>query len=297
MAEILPDSTKKLLQYILNGITISESKEEISQIAYLLMSQVFNLDRAEIIVDRSLNMTAKEKKKLDESISRINDNEPIQYILGEADFHGRTFTVNPSVLIPRNETEELVALIIKENKEKKSKFLDIGTGSGCIAITLAKELKGSKAFAIDFDPRVIKMARANAAKFDTEIEFLLIDILTEPIVGSSFDFIVSNPPYVTKSEKELMKPNVLDHEPEMALFVNDHDPLIFYRRIGELAQSALKDGGKLYFEVNENFAEDTKIMLEVMDYTAVEVIRDLNGKDRIVKAVWSTDLFAKPEGL
>ncbi|TRX50953.1 peptide chain release factor N(5)-glutamine methyltransferase [Fulvivirga sp. M361] len=296
MAEILPNSSKKLLQYILDRIDIPETKQEVGQIANLIIEHIFNLDRAEIIVDRSLNMTSKEKKMLDGYIDRVNNNEPIQYILEEAEFYGRKFMVNASVLIPRNETEELVALIVKENKEKKIKFLDIGTGSGCIAITLAKELKEPKSVAMDFDPRVIKTARANASKLDTEVEFLLIDILTEPIPGGSFDLIVSNPPYIRRSEKEQMKPNVLDHEPGMALFVNDNDPLIFYRRIGELAQAALKDGGKLYFEVNENFADDTKVMLEVMGYTSVDVIQDINGKDRIVRGLWSNDLFAQPEG-
>ena len=297
MPDILPDSSKKLLQYITDRIEINEPQTEVNSLAYMVIEHLFHIDKTEVIVDRSIYIRTKEIKALDKLISRINNNEPIQYIVGEAEFYGRKFTVDSTVLIPRPETEELVALIIKENRDKKVKFLDIGTGTGCIPITISKELKDTKPYAIDFDPRVIKTARANAAKFDVEIEFLLIDILTEPIPGGPFDVIISNPPYVRESEKGQMKPNVLEHEPHTALFVNDKDPLLYYRRIGELSQSALKDGGRLYFEVHEEFAEDIKAMLEVMEYHSVRIIKDMNDKNRIVHGLWTNDLFTKPERL
>ena len=297
MPEILPDSSKKLFQYIINGIDINEPTTEINSIAYRVIEYLFSIDKAEVIIDRSLNITTKEKKALDQFLARINDHEPLQYIMGEAEFYGRNFEVNSSVLIPRPETEELVALVVKENRDKKIKFLDIGTGSGCIPVTLARELRDSKAYAIDIDPRVIKTARSNAARYGVEVEFLLIDILTESIPSGPFDIIVSNPPYVLESEREHMKANVLDHEPATALFVSDKDPLLFYRRICELSQQALRDGGRLYFEVNEQYGEDIKAMMEVLDFHSVDLIRDMNGKHRIVRGLWTNDLFAKPKGV
>ncbi|MEM6523587.1 MAG: peptide chain release factor N(5)-glutamine methyltransferase [Bacteroidota bacterium] len=297
MSEILPDSSKKLYQYIYNSITIDEPEEEVSAISYLILENQFGINRAEVIVDRSLNLSSKELKALHEFIDRVNNNEPLQYILGEAEFYGRKFIVDLSVLIPRPETEELVNLIIKENKGKKIKFLDIGTGSGCIPITLSKELKETKAYAIDVDPRTIKTARANASKFDVNVEFMLIDILTEGIPNSPYDVIVSNPPYIRESERAAMKENVKDHEPSKALFVVDDDPLLFYRRIAELSKESLKDGGRMYFEVHEDYGEDVQIMLDVLDFKEVKLIKDLSEKDRIVRATWSNDPFAKPDSL
>ncbi|MEM8568127.1 MAG: peptide chain release factor N(5)-glutamine methyltransferase [Bacteroidota bacterium] len=297
MSEILPDSSKKLYQYIYDSITIDEPEEEVSAISYLILENQFGINRAEVIVDRSLNLSSKELKALHEFIDRVNNNEPLQYILGEAEFYGRKFIVDLSVLIPRPETEELVNLIIKENKGKKIKFLDIGTGSGCIPITLSKELKETKAYAIDVDPRTIKTARANASKFDVNVEFMLIDILTEGIPNSPYDVIVSNPPYIRESERAAMKENVKDHEPSKALFVVDNDPLLFYRRIAELSKEALKDGGRMYFEVHEDYGEDVQIMLDVLDFKEVKLIKDLSEKDRIVRATWSNDPFAKPDSL
>ncbi|MEM7110386.1 MAG: peptide chain release factor N(5)-glutamine methyltransferase [Bacteroidota bacterium] len=297
MSEILPDSSKKLYQYIYDRITIDEPDQEVSAISYLILENQFGIDRAEVILDRSLNLSTKELKSLSQFIARVNNNEPLQYILGEAEFYGRKFNVDLSVLIPRPETEELVNLIIKENRGKKIKFLDIGTGSGCIPITLSKELKETKAYAIDVDPRTIKTARANASKFEVEVEFMLIDILTEGIPNGPYDVIVSNPPYIRESERDTMKENVKDHEPFKALFVVDNDPLLFYRRIAELSIAALKEGGRMYFEVHEAFGEDVKIMLEVLDFNEVKLIKDLNEKDRMVRATWSNDPFTKPNGL
>lgn len=297
MSDILPDSSKKLFDFIFNKLEVNESKEELSSITYLIIENLFGIAKAEVIIDRSINISSKEQKALSQFLDRVNNNEPLQYILGEANFYGRKFQVDLSVLIPRPETEELVDLIIKENRGKKIKFLDIGTGSGCIPVTLSKELKETKAFAIDVDPRTIKTARANAQKFDVEVEFMLIDILSEEIPNSPYDVIVSNPPYIRESERQGLNKNVKDHEPSKALFVRDDDPLLFYRRIADLSKKALKDGGRLYFEVNEKYGDDVKIMLEVLDFEDVHLIKDLNEKDRIVRASWSNDPFAKPNGL
>lgn len=268
---------------------MEERPEEISSIAHLVMEHVFGIDRTEIILDRSVNVTRLKSKELRRFIKKINTDEPIQYIIGETEFYGRKFKVNPGVLIPRGETEELVQLIIKENAGKKVKFLDIGTGTGCIAITLLKELKGARGFAIDFDPRVMKTARQNVLLHDVHLEFLLMDILNEPIPVSSFDVIVSNPPYITESDKTAMRPNVVMYEPAMALFVKDSDPLVFYRRIAEQAKKVLKPQGFLYFEINERFGEDLCALLEVMEYADVKVLKDLHGKSRIIRATNSME--------
>ncbi len=284
MSDNIPDSSKKLLQWVVDYIDLDESVNEIQSLAYIVVEHMFNINKSEIITDRSLNLNSSQLKKLKKLLDRINKSEPIQYILGEAEFFGRQYIVSPGILIPRNETEELVNLIIQDYKEKKIKVLDIGTGSGCIPITLVKELKLTKAYAIDFDPRVIKIARQNAAKHQVDIDFLMIDILKEKIPIHGLDVIVSNPPYVTQSEKSEMKANVLGYEPSTALFVSDDDPLIFYKRIAIIGRESLKEDGKLYFEINEKFGQQVAQMLEQNGYKNIELIADLNGKDRIVKA-------------
>ena len=292
MFENIPDSTKRLLVYISNKIQLDESTEEVKSLAYLLMEHIFKIERTDIILDRSVNITNGQKKQLEEALKRLNNNEPIQYIIGETEFYGRSFKINNSVLIPRGETEELVQLIIKENSGRKIRILDIGTGSGCIPVSLAKELKGSRVYAIDYDPRAIKVARKNAELHNVSVDYFLIDILNEPIPVTGLDVIVSNPPYVMDSEKTDMKENVLQYEPATALFVRDDDPLIYYRRIAELAKSSLKEHGNLYFEINERFGEDIRAMLEVMDYSNVEILKDLNGKDRMARATNSIPILS-----
>lgn len=284
MSETLPDSSKKLVNWIRDYIQTDLPDSEKTSIAYMLVVDFLKIDKAEIISDRSINLSKGEWKEIKKFLERINNHEPIQYILGEADFYGRKFIVNPAVLIPRNETEELVNLIAKDYKGKKIKILDVGTGTGCIPITLIKELGLSKAYAIDFDPRAIKVARQNAEKFDVEIDFLMIDMLKEKFPVQGIDVIVSNPPYVTYSERTEMNHNVLNYEPNTALFVNDETPLIYYEKIADHAKESLKEDGRLYFEINEKFGEKMKFMLEQKGYKNVLIIQDLNGKDRMVKA-------------
>jgi release factor glutamine methyltransferase len=284
MSENIPDSSKKLLQWIVERIELDETDLEIQGLAYIIIEHLFKINKTEIITDRSLNISSSQLKELNQFLDRINKGEPIQYILGETEFYGRQFIVNPGVLIPRGETEELVDLVIKDHKGKKIKVLDIGSGSGCIPITIVKELKLIKAYAIDFDPRAIKVARQNATRHQVEIDFLMIDILKEKIPIQGLDVIISNPPYVTLSEKSQMKTNVLEHEPATALYVSDENPLIFYERIADLGRESLKEDGKLYFEINENFGNKIAQMLEQRGYKNIELIADLNGKDRVIKA-------------
>lgn len=250
----------------------------------MILERWLNIGKTEIISDRSVNISRTQWKDIVKFLSRINRNEPIQYLLGEADFYGRKFKVTPSVLIPRNETEELVHLIAQDYKNRRIRLLDIGTGTGCIAITLAKALKLNKALAIDIDPRAIKIARQNAAMHNVTIDFMLIDILKERLPVQGLDVVVSNPPYLTDSDKGHIKSNVLDYEPATALFVNHENPLLFYEKIADHAKESLKEGGRVYFEINERYGNETRSLLLDKGYQAVTVFKDINGKDRMVRA-------------
>ena len=283
MSETIPNSTKKLLQWVVEVNNTAMPAAEKQSIAYMVLEHLFKIDKVEIITDRSVNLSKSQWKSLRAIADRINQEEPIQYILEEADFYGRKFTVSRSVLIPRNETEELAALIVHDHKGKKIRLLDIGTGTGCIAITVAKELRLGKVHAIDFDPRVIKVARVNATLHQVDLDIMMIDVLKENIPLQGLDVIVSNPPYVLDSEKEVMSNNVLQYEPQTALFVSDDQPIIFYEIIADRALEALRDEGKLYFEINERFGEQVKFMLERKGFKLVTVIQDIHGKDRIVR--------------
>jgi release factor glutamine methyltransferase len=210
---------------------------------------------------------------------------PIQYILGKAPFYGREFEVSPEVLIPRNETEELVHLIIKENPKEGLRILDIGTGSGCIPITLELEMNAATVFGIDISEEALEIAQRNAVLLQSKIEFSQLDILKGDLSFEDLDIIVSNPPYVRYSEKELMHTNVLAYEPHLALFVYDEDPLLFYRVISQKAKKTLKKGGKLYFEINEAFGKETKELMENLEFEQVRILEDLNGKERMIRGI------------
>ncbi len=218
---------------------------------------------------------------------RLKTGEPIQYILGKGPFYGREFLVSPATLIPRNETEELVHLIIKENPQTGLKVLDIGTGTGCIPITLNLEMKESEVFGLDVSKEALEIARKNNQYLHGKATFLECDILKETPVVPPLDILVSNPPYVPNSDKSTMHQNVVSHEPHLALFVPDEDPLIFYRVIGQKGKSLLKKGGRLYFEVYEKAAQEVADLLQKQGYDRVTIHQDLNGKDRMISAVCS----------
>lgn len=216
---------------------------------------------------------------------RVESGEPLQYVLGEARFYGLDLKVSPSVLIPRPETEELVEIIIKENTSPDLRVLDVGTGSGAIAVALARNLKFPVITAIDLSPDALKVARENARNLRVKVDFIEADIFTFDPRVDSFDIIVSNPPYIAESEKKDMEANVLMHEPHSALFVPDSDPLVFYRRIALLGLTALAGGGRLYFEINPLFATQLKSELVQMDYSEVEILEDISRKARFIQAV------------
>lgn len=218
--------------------------------------------------------------------ARLLTHEPLQYVLGTAHFAGLELEVTPATLIPRPETEELVALILREQQGRSGlRILDIGTGSGCIPIALGLGLSGSCLTAVDISAEALAVARRNAATYAVPIHFQQVDILTaEPHLPAPLDVLVSNPPYVLEEERLQMRPNVLQFEPATALFVPNHDPLLFYRRIATLGQQWLRVGGTLYFEINEQYATATADMLRQLGYTQVEVQADIFGKDRMARA-------------
>ncbi|WP_020529472.1 peptide chain release factor N(5)-glutamine methyltransferase [Flexithrix dorotheae] len=259
---------------------------EVQSIAFFIIEKEFGLDRTRVLADYPVNMD--KVHALGHILDRLRANEPVQYILGETEFFDLTFKVNPTVLIPRPETEELVSLIIRENKHKQNlKIMDIGTGSGCIAISLAKNLPQSDVYALDIDEDTLQTAQTNADLNMVKISTIHGDILKDEIlkVFPKPDVIVSNPPYVRQLEKVEMEKNVLEHEPEKALFVPDNQPLLFYERITKLASEKLMSGGKLYFEINEAFGPETKKLLLENGFKDVEVFQDMQGKDRMTKAI------------
>jgi len=219
-------------------------------------------------------------------VNRLIQFEPIKYILGETEFYGLRLKVNPAVLIPRPETEELVDWIIHDCNVQNPVILDIGTGSGCIPIALSKNLIGATIESWDISNEALMVARMNAEINKVNIDFIYADVLrlTHPAQKQEFDIIVSNPPYITESEQLLMLKNVLDYEPHVALFVPTADPLIFYRKIADIAITQLNSGGKLFFEINEQFGNETADLLSLKGFKNIVLRKDINGKNRMIKA-------------
>jgi release factor glutamine methyltransferase len=221
-------------------------------------------------------------------LTKLQQEIPIQYILGKTHFYGLDFEVDENVLIPRQETEELVEWIITNqqiNKSINQQILDIGTGSGCIAISLAKNLTSAKVYAIDVSEKALNVAQKNADLNQVEVTFINQNILETEDLQASFDIIVSNPPYVRNLEKAEIKKNVLANEPHLALFVDDHDALIFYRKIAELAQKNLKENGQLYFEINQYLGKEMVDLLQKMGFVEVALRKDIYGNDRMIMAM------------
>jgi len=245
----------------------------------------FGLSKADILCGAVEEMTAEKTAELNKIFGHLTEGEPVQYVLGRAEFCGRWFSVRPGVLIPRPETEELCAWITADSKASASpKVLDIGTGSGCIAITLQLDMPESKVTAWDISADALDVARENAQRLGANVNFVKQDALNAKPEGE-WDVIVSNPPYICEKEKKDMAVNVLEHEPHKALFVPDADPLLFYRAITRLAVQTLNKGGRLYFEINPIYADDTCHMMRAEGMTAVELRSDMYGKQRMAKGV------------
>ncbi|WP_455634730.1 N5-glutamine methyltransferase family protein [Parabacteroides sp.] len=309
--------------YIRNSLKDMYPPGEAQALVRLIMERVCGLSTYQLLLGKGKELSDTEKFKIKEIVEGLRLYKPIQYLLGIADFYGMEFKVTPDVLIPRPETAELVERIITDYRGQSPRILDIGTGSGCIAISLAKHLPGAEVAAVDISPEALAVAEENARKHDVHVSLFQGDILSPdiskpgpPVWESYFhaertsfshhgndvstpreqdsqavisrpgiwDCIVSNPPYIMNKEKATMEANVLENEPHRALFVPDDDPLLFYRAIARFGQRHLTEGGHLYFEINALCGKETVAMLRQENYTEVELIQDLYGKDRIVKA-------------
>lgn len=259
--------------------------EETNSFFNLLMEEYVGIKRLDLALQPQKEISASEENNFREALERLLNHEPIQYIIGETEFFRLKFIVNNSVLIPRPETEELVQWILDDlqiNSEEDVSILDIGTGSGCIAISLAKNLPKAKVSAIDISEEALQIAKLNAQINNVNIRFDPANVLSIDSLSRKYDIIVSNPPYVRELEKEQMHRNVLENEPHLALYVKDEDPLLFFRKITKLAEDGLQDHGKLYFEINQYLGEDTRKVVELSGFK-VSLKKDIFEKNRMLK--------------
>lgn len=270
-------------------------KEEIDSFFYSCIEHYLKLERFILAIQPGITLTKEEEQPLFEALSELKLEKPLQYILGTAHFMDLELEVNENVLIPRPETEELVQWILLDTEQSgrviersrndcSLQILDIGTGSGCIAIALAKHLPNVKVFALDVSEDALNVAQKNAASNGVDITFLHEDILNTEL-ELDFDVIVSNPPYVRELEKNEIQKNVKDFEPDTALFVPDEDPLLFYRAIIDFAENHLSEKGKLYFEINQYLGEETKALFHARNFSEIELRKDMFGNDRMLKAI------------
>ncbi len=253
---------------------------------YLILEDKHRLRQIDLALNHELFFSESDFAVWELLLAQLKKEVPIQYLLGKTSFYGLEFEVNENVLIPRPETEELVEWIINENKafdkNKKLKILDIGTGSGCIAISLAKNLPHADVYAIDVSKKAIETAKRNANRNKVDVTFMFQDILETEELKCQFDVIVSNPPYVRNLEKEEIKKNVLDYEPHLALFVDDNDALVFYRKIASLAHNNLLENGQLYFEINQYLGKEMIDLLGKMDFINIDLRKDIYDNDRMI---------------
>jgi release factor glutamine methyltransferase len=274
----------------LNELASLYDEKEIESFFYLVLEKFHHQKRIDLALNPEMILDKKQVSLWNSVVVELKKQKPIQYILGVTEFYGLPFIVNENVLIPRPETEELVDLIItnesRENREEgKVSILDVGTGSGCIAITLAKNLSNAEVFAIDVSEEALEVAKKNAVLNNVDVTFHLKDILKVDNLEQQFDTIVSNPPYVRNLEKAAINSNVLDYEPHLALFVADNEALLFYRKITQLAKLHLKPKGKLYFEINQYLGKETIALVESFGFKNVILHKDIYGNDRMIAAI------------
>ena len=274
---------KKNFQEELKGIF---SSEEIDMFFFMIVQKEFGFSKSKTLASLKEEVSMGESIMIHGCLNRLKKSEPIQYILEETEFYGLPFKVSPYVLIPRPETEELVDWVVQEYKNHKSEsleLLDIGTGSGCIAVSLAKKLHWANISALDVSKKALGVAEENAQHNQVEIDFFERDILQADSLPKSYDVIISNPPYVRESEKKAMQKNVLNYEPHTALYVDDEDPLRYYQKMAHLAKKQLTSGGALYFEINEYLSEELIELLQNEGFKRCILKQDLFGKDRMLK--------------
>ena len=275
------------LTYIRKELNAHFPPEEVESFIRIIFDHLKDYNSTDLIIKRGELLTAGEKSQIQEIIDRLKQNEPIQYILGVTEFYELPFHVSPDVLIPRPETEELVDWVMKTKLPSHPVILDVGTGSGCIPISIKKNKDSADIWAFDISKASLEMAKKNAQLNHAKIQFHHVDILN-PILPEQFpriDVLISNPPYVTDAEKGLMNKNVLDFEPDNALFVPDNDPLRFYKALTFFGRKHLNEGGFIFWEINEAFGKECVLVLKENGFSNVELRKDLSGKDRMVKAI------------
>lgn len=280
---------KEYRSQFIQSLSAIYDEDEAESFFYLILEEKKQLKRIDLALHPNLVFTDEELTEWNAILEQLKLEIPIQYLLGKTSFYGLDFEVNENVLIPRPETEELVDWIISNNQITKSsnplKILDIGTGSGCIAISLANNIPDAQVFAIDVSEKALATAKKNAENNNVKVNFILQNILETTDLGQQFDIIVSNPPYVRNLEKQEIRKNVLDNEPHLALFVEDDNALIFYRKIAELAQKNLVQNGQLYFEINQYLGKEMVELLEKMNFKNIELRKDIYGNDRMIKSI------------
>ena len=272
-----------ILVQIYDSLKDLYTREELKSLSKIICEDLLKINYLSLYLDKDIIISEKQKKELSSILNRLQQSEPIQYITGQAEFMGHIFNVADGVLIPRAETELLVDIIIKR-ESKATRILDVGTGSGCIAISLCKGIVGSYVEAWDVSSEALKIAEGNNLKNNSSVVFKQIDLFNVSPTDSLFDLIVSNPPYITEKERIGMDRNVLDWEPDLALFVPNNDPLIYYRKIAEISKSLLHENGVLYFEINRLFGKEIVVMLKNMGYSNVELMQDFYHCDRFIRA-------------
>lgn len=282
---------KQYKSIFLDALSSIYDEMEVESFFYLILEQLHHIKRIDLALHPEMEMDSQQLLCWQNVVIELQNQKPIQYILGQTEFYGLPFLVNENTLIPRPETEELVDLIVVESRKSKVEsitILDIGTGCGCIAISLAKNLPNASVFALDVSEKALELAKKNAELNKVEVHFLQKSILETDDLGQQFDVIVSNPPYVRMLEKAEIKTNVLDYEPHLALFVDDNDALLFYRKIAQLALKNLSKNGKLYFEINQYLGKETVELLEQFDFKDVRLIKDIYGNDRMISCRLNT---------
>lgn len=273
------------LRKLFNENLVNYSAQERDILFFQSLDYFAKISKINFLLNTNQELIPNDEKEILSCLNQLRQNIPIQYITGEASFFGLSFFVNPDVLIPRQETEELVDLIIKSvDKSKEISILDIGTGSGCIAISLAKFLPKAKIFALDVSKKALQTAKKNAEKNQVSISFIEADILKINDLEQKFDIIVSNPPYVREMEKNEIRANVLEHEPHLALFVPDENPLIFYKKIADIGKNNLYKNGKIFFEINQYLEKEMEFLMKEKKYNQFSIKKDLSGNYRILTA-------------
>ncbi|GHT39146.1 release factor glutamine methyltransferase [Bacteroidia bacterium] len=287
-----------MLQYIREELSVGAlPPQEVDALGYLVLQSVCQKDRHALLRDKDMQLSENQADAVKKIVAELKKNRPLQYVLGETEFYGLRLAVDENVLIPRPETEELVDLILR-GCGVRGCLLDIGTGSGCIAIALAKHLPDTEVYALDISPKALEIARKNAADNRVNVHFFQHDILSPAPITShlspftphpspaTFDLIVSNPPYIVPSERTEMHPNVLDYEPHGALFVPENEPLLFYERIAAMGCKMLRPRGQLFFEINARFGQEIAALLHQKGYAEVKIIQDISKKERFIQAEW-----------